>query len=326
MIDELSALSRIRERFQKVSKSVSLGIGDDSAAVKIDPGKLLLATTDSQIEDIHFIKKLITAKEIARKSVAVSVSDIGAMGGIPRFFLATLGYSKNEDHNFLEELMDGFQSGADEFEIELIGGNLSSSNKIFIGVAVLGEVEPDNLVRRTGAKPGDLIYLSGTVGDSALGRKILFSKNLESDDYLIKRHTIPRPRLTLGRELAKKRLVNSMIDISDGLILDLERLTVQNGLGARIYIDRIPISSNYRKRIQDVSENTYNLAMSGGEDYELLFSSPRNKRNEIKNISLRPKVKITEIGHIVETPLIQILNADGNETKFSERGFVHSSS
>jgi len=326
MIDELSALSRIRERFQKVSKSVSLGIGDDAAAVKIDPGKLLLATTDSQIEDIHFMKKLITAKELARKSVAVSVSDIGAMGGIPKFFLATLGFSKNEDERFLEDLMNGFQSGADEFKIELIGGNLSSSNKIFIEVAVLGEVEPENIVKRTGAKPGDLVYLSGTVGDSALGRKILFNKKLESDNYLIRRHTTPKPRLTLGRELAKNRLVNSMIDISDGLILDLERLTTQNGLGAKIYIDRIPISSNYKKRIHDLSENTYNLALSGGEDYELLFSSPKNKRKEIINISRKLKTKITEIGHIAETPIIQILNEDGKESKFAERGFVHFSS
>ncbi|MFQ5788022.1 MAG: thiamine-monophosphate kinase, partial [Thermodesulfobacteriota bacterium] len=153
-----------------------------------------------------------------------------------------------------------------------------------------------------------------------------FNKKLESDNYLIRRHTTPEPRLTLGRELAKKRLVHSMIDISDGLILDLERLTTQNGLGAKIYIDRIPISSNYKKRIHDLSDNIYNLALSGGEDYELLFSSPKNKRKEIKNISRKLKTMITEIGQIAETPLIQILNKDGKEIKFAERGFVHFSS
>jgi thiamine-monophosphate kinase len=324
MIDELSALERIRARFQKVSNSVFLGIGDDTAAVKVHPERLLLATTDSQVEDVHFIKKLISATDLARRSVAVSVSDIGAMGGIAKYFLASMGLSSQEDEAFLEELMDGFESGAKEFGLELVGGNLSSSNKIFIDITVLGEVEPQLIVKRNGAKPGDFLYVSGTVGDSALGHKLLASSKIaESDEYLIMRHKRPQPRLNLGRELAKKRLVSSMIDISDGLMLDLERISIRQGLGATIYVDRIPLSSNYKERISDFSRDIYSIALSGGEDYELLFSSAENKREEIKKVSKRLNIKITEIGKVTDKPPVRVLDRYETELKVRSKGFIH---
>ena len=324
MIDELSALERIRARFQKVSNSVFLGIGDDTAAVKVHPERLLLATTDSQVEDVHFIKKLISATDLARRSVAVSVSDIGAMGGIAKYFLASMGLSSQEDEAFLEELMDGFESGAKEFGLELIGGNLSSSNKIFIDITVLGEVEPQLIVKRNGAKPGDFLYVSGTLGDSALGHKLLASSKIaESDEYLIMRHKRPQPRLNLGRELAKKRLVSSMIDISDGLMLDLERISIRQGLGATIYVDRIPLSSNYKERISDFSRDIYSIALSGGEDYELLFSSAENKREEIKKVSKRLNIKITEIGKVTDKPPVRVLDRYETELKVRRKGFIH---
>jgi thiamine-monophosphate kinase len=337
MIDELSALRRIKERFESVSKSVLLGIGDDAAAVKIHPERLLLATTDSQVEGVHFIKGLISAKDLGRKSVAVSVSDIGAMGGIPKFFLSSIGFSKEEDESFLEDLMDGFHVGAEEFKVELIGGNLSASDRLFLDTAVLGEVEPHLMVKRSGAKAGDSIYVSGTPGDSALGLKILQNKEKivgapgrspllsfgEKDDYLISRHVTPQPRLTLGRGLAKGCLATSMIDISDGLILDLERITVEYGLGAEIYVDQIPISSYYRERVGDFIRHPYELALSGGEDYELLFTSPKQKNEEIKELSLRLNIEITEIGHVTPEPHLRVLDSEKKEVEVKGRGFIH---
>jgi thiamine-monophosphate kinase len=324
MIDEISALERIRARFENVSKDVFLGIGDDAAAVKIHRERLLLATTDSQVEDVHFIKRLISAPDLARRSVAVSVSDIGAMGGIAKFFLASMGFSSQEDEAFLEEVMNGFESGAREFGLELVGGNVSSSSKIFIDVTVLGEVEPQLMVRRNGAKPGDSIYVTGSVGDSALGHKLLVSNKVaEADEYLVMRHKRPQPRLGLGRELARRRLASSMIDISDGLLLDLERISIKQGLGATIYAHRVPLSSNYRKRIADFSNDLYSIAISGGEDYELLFSSPKENEEEIQEVSRIQKIEITKIGQITEQPPIRLLNEDGKEINYEKRGFVH---
>lgn len=324
MIDELSALERIRERFQKMSKAISLGIGDDAAAVRIHPKKLLVATVDSHVEDIHFIKNLISAKDLGRKSIAVSVSDIGAMGGVPKFFLTSIGFTRNEDAKFLEDLMDGFQEGSKEFGLELIGGNLSTSNKLFIDITVLGEVEPHLMVKRDGANPGDIIYISGTVGDSALGLRVLRNgKKKEKDRFLISRHILPMPRLILGRELAQRRLATSMIDLSDGLILDLERITVNHGLGAEIYIEELPISTHYRRRIVDFLKNPYELALSGGEDYELLFTSDKEKRLEIKKASKRLNIKITEIGRVTKKPIVRVLDKYGSEIKLKSKGFIH---
>lgn len=324
MIDELSALDRIGARFGKLSERVFVGIGDDTAAVKVHPARILLATTDSQVEAVHFTKQLISASDLARRSVAVSASDIAAMGGIATFFLASIGFSRQEDEAFLESLLDGFEAAAGEFGVELVGGNLSSSSRIFIDITVLGEVEPELIVRRSGAKPGDLLYVSGTLGDSALGQELVHSgKAGASDEYLILRHKRPQPRLKLGRELAKRRLASSMIDVSDGLMLDLERISAKQGLGATVNVERIPLSSDYTKRVSDFSDDIYSIAISGGEDYELLFSSPEHNKEEIERLSRIQKIQITEIGRITEQTSIRLLGRDGKEINYDKRGFVH---
>jgi len=324
MIDELSALRLIEERFHKASKGVELGIGDDAAAVVFDADKLVLATTDSQVEDIHFVKSLISPAELARKVVAVSVSDVGAMGGVPRFILASIGFSEGEDEEFLEELISGFISSLEEFKVELIGGNLSSSNKLFLDITVLGEVEPDLMVKRSGATAGDLIFVSGSLGDSALGLKILQDEEIgDGNKFLMNRYLHPSPRLALGRELAQKQLATSMIDISDGLIIDLERITVRKELGAKIELLQIPISKEYSECICQFSDDKYELAISGGEDYELLFTSPEERQRDIQEISKNLNIKITEIGYVTEDSTIQFINKNGEEASLKQRGFVH---
>lgn len=324
MIDELSALRLIEERFHKASKCVEVGIGDDAAAVRISPGNLLLATTDCQVEDVHFVKSLISLRDLARKSVAVAVSDIGAMGGVPKFILASLGFPKTEGDEFIDEMINGFRASEEEFGVSLIGGNLSSSDKLFLDVTALGEVEPVNIVKRSGAEPDDVIYVSGTLGDSALGLKILRSGNGRGrDDYLIQRHVFPEPRLALGRRLAESGLVTSMIDVSDGLMLDLERITLHQGVGARVELERIPTSTEYDEKITGYAQDTYELALGGGEDYELLFTSRPEKRGEIGAVSRSTGIRITEIGSVVHGDAVRVLDTSGDEITVNMRGFVH---
>ncbi len=324
MINELSALRRIEERFHKASKGVELGIGDDAAALKFDTDKLVLATTDSQVEDVHFVKSLITPELLARKAVAVSVSDVGAMGGVPRFILASVGFSENEDEEFLDELISGFKSSEAEFGIKLIGGNLSSSNKLFIDITVLGEVEPHLMVKRSGANPGDLIFISGTLGDSALGLKMLQSEETRDGyEFLINRHLRPMPRLALGRELAQKQVPTSMIDVSDGILLDLERITSQQGVGAKIGLMKLPTSKHYEECIHQYSNDQYAPALSGGEDYELLFTSNEDRRGDIQQISKDLNIQIIEIGHVTKDRTVKIINPNGEVCPITNRGFVH---
>ncbi len=324
MIDELSALRSIEERFHKISKDVELGIGDDAAAVRFDSGKLVLSTTDTQVEDVHFVKSFITPAQLARKAVAVSVSDIGAMGGVPRFILASVGFSKGEDEGYLDGLISGFLSSLEEFKVELIGGNLSSSNKLFLDITVLGEVEPDLMVRRAGAKPGDLLYVSGTLGDSALGLKILQDEEpKQGAELLTNRHINPLPRLALGRELALEQLATSMIDVSDGLLLDLERITVQQDIGAKLELEKVPRSKEYNDFVEQYYEDIYKPAISGGEDYELLFTADESRKGEIQAISEKLEIQITEIGSITELASLDVNSVSGEYKTINERGFVH---
>jgi thiamine-monophosphate kinase len=324
MIDELSALRKIEEKFHTVSKGVEVGIGDDAAAVKITPGGLLLVTTDSQVEGVHFTKTLISADTLARKSVAVSVSDIGAMGGVPRYILASVGFSGDEDEDYLSQMINGFRESEKEFGVELIGGNLSSSAKLFLDITSLGEVEPENVVKRTGASEGDLIYVSGTLGDSALGLTLLQEGVVRDESKkLIERHMYPRPRLELGRQLAVRRAANSMIDVSDGLLLDLGRITVDKGLGARIYADKLPLSGGYKSIVSDYTECFYELALSGGEDYELLFTTAQDNKDYVSEIASSVGTDITEIGIVNTAPAIEIIDSNGDEIKLNRRGFTH---
>lgn len=327
MINELDALRLIGERFSNSGKGVEVGIGDDAAALRTEPGKLLLVTTDCQVEDVHFIKSLISPAGLARKSVAVSVSDIGAMGGVPKYILASLGYTKREDDRFLEELMRGFESAEEEFGVKLTGGNLSSSERIFLDITVLGFVEPECVVTRSGASPGDVIYVSGALGDSALGLMILKKGGKEGQGRrLVERHLRPNPRLALGKALADEKLATAMIDVSDGLALDLKRITVTHGVGARVNVERIPLSGDYRAIAGEYTDDFYGPALSGGEDYELLFTSPPDRRDEIMRLSDRLKIDITEIGDVSPGAVLTVTDSSGNEIALREGGFVHSGS
>lgn len=325
MIDELSALRRIKERLNYIGKGVVVGIGDDAAALSTEHNSLVLATTDSQVEDVHFFKEKISPKDLGRRALAVAVSDIGAMGGVPRFFLSCIGLSDCVDSDFFECILEGLALGSEEFKVIPVGGNITSSSKLFINITVLGEVEPELVVRRKGAREGDIICLSGTVGDSALGLRILKrgGDTLEEDSFLIERHYRPRPRLVLGRELAKRRLATSMIDVSDGVILDLERITVEHGLGACIYIEKIPLSYCYRKRVSDFAPDPYELALSGGEDYELLFTVSKERQKEIEFVSRMLGIQVSEIGYVTGEPSISVLSLHGGEKRIPYKGFIH---
>lgn len=324
MIDELRALYSIRERFKNVSKSVAVGVGDDAAVVNINPGSYLVVSTDSHVSDVHFKKENISPKLLARRSVAVSLSDIAAMGGVPKYILSSIGFSEEEDELYLDQLLEGFSLAADEFRVELIGGNLTRAKELFIDITVLGEANPNNIVKRCGAEPLDVIYVTGNLGDSSLGLKLIESEiDKKLCKSLIDRHLVPIPRLDIGRDLANRGLVSSMIDVSDGLILDLERITVEQGLGAIIFQEKIPLSSSYIEYINNYEDDTYSLALSGGEDYELLFTSPPGKEKEIELLSNQFVIPITEIGYINGGNLITVLDSMGEKLIINNRGHIH---
>ncbi len=323
MLNELSALRKIEEHFSNSSHNgVVVGIGDDTAAINIEPDTVLLTTVDTQVEGVHFKRGFITPEQLARKSVAVSVSDIAAMGGVPKYILSTVGFTELVDEAYLDRLLKGYSTAESEFGVRLVGGNLSKSPCLFIDVTVLGEIEPQHIVKRLGAKTGDEIYASGTLGDSALGLRMLL-ENGERDEYLVERYTKPNPRVELGHMLATRHIPTAMIDLSDGLLLDLERLTVNNGLGAEINLNSIPLSPEYKTHIDKYSDTTYGPAISGGEDYELLFAAPSDRSRDIEAISADLGIGITHIGHVTDGNELSVLDLSGNKIDTDIKGYVH---
>jgi thiamine-monophosphate kinase len=321
MFNELSVLKELKSRFISRSDEVVIGIGDDCAAVKTGEA-LTLYSSDTVVEGIHFLTSYMTYREISKKAVSASVSDIAAMGGKPNYFLSTIGIPKCTPQNLIDELLDGFEEAADEYEIELIGGNITASEQLFIDITVIGETDQDKVVKRSGACAGDLLFVTGTLGDSAKGLKLLGPGNKDRDEYLEKRHTNPTARINAGKLLGDNNIATSMIDISDGFLIDLERITVGQGTGADIFIDKLPLSKNYTDLINS-DEDPFFLALSGGEDYELLFSSHESNRGKINYLKDELDVNISEVGIVTDNKRIDLYGQDNKILKYGKKGFVH---
>ena len=321
MFSEIDVLKTLKKKFKPKSGDLFLGIGDDCAAIRTGGNKLLLLSTDSLVEDVHFSRSYFKPREIAKKSVAVAISDIASMGGNPKFILLTIGFPKCSKQELMDELLEGIKASCTLYGVELIGGNITGSEKLFLDVTVIGEITEDKIVERSGSKPGDSVFVTGTLGDSALGLKLIRAE--EKGEDIINSHKIPEARVEMGKKLSEKKLASSMIDISDGLLIDIGRITTEQNLGARIYTESIPLSDSYLRLIPDYEEDLFKLALTGGEDYELLFTSPPEFRDKLKVIEKSMKVRITEIGVVTDGKKIELLDNTGKILNYENRGFVH---
>jgi thiamine-monophosphate kinase len=328
-IGELTLLEQIRKRFEKRSPDIVIGIGDDAALLKPFK-KNILVTTDMMVEGVHFNMDFITPYQLGYKLVSVNVSDIYAMGGIPRFLLLGIAMNRNTAKEAFDRFFDGVHEAMKHYGLSLVGGDISSASKgMSLSATLIGYAE--KFLKRSGAKKGDSIYVTGNLGDSACGLELL--KKVKRPIPLKKnRSTFNVQRLTkkldltwndieplLTRHLMPKardprrfiRYATSMIDISDGLLIDLSRLCDESKVGARIYTKNIPVSSELKKAASCLGISPIRLALSGGEDYELLFTAPRDKR-----------VKAIYIGDIAESERV-IIAPSGKKKTFSAEGYQH---
>ena len=323
-IGEFGLINRIRKWTSTSDPALLKGIGDDVAVIETGE-KAWLVTTDLLIEDIHFELTWTDPFHLGRKALSVNLSDIAAMGGIPKYFLISLGVPENLPLTFISRFYRGLKDGAKRFGVDLIGGDTSLSQKIIINICLLGEGKKGNLVFRSGARVGDNLFVSGTLGDAALGLKALQKNGVRgSPKCLIKKHLSPSQRIQLGQFLARYHWATAMIDVSDGLLIDTNHLLEESGVGARIWEDRIPLSKLYQKWIHSFSKSTYQFALSGGEDYELLFTAPPEMRKRILHLALSLKIPITHIGKIVPRKEgLHLIGKDGKEYSPSRLGFEH---
>jgi len=321
-LGEFGLIDRIRRTAARDAKRVSIGIGDDAAALVLSSSSTLLATTDMLLEGVHFDLATTDLFSLGWKSAAVNLSDIAAMGGTPRFCLTALGIPSSLTVRDLEEFYRGLNACLKKFGAVLTGGDTCRSRTgLVISVSVLGEADKKRIITRSGARPGDLLFVTGTLGDSAAGLELLQRKAAAKGSVnrkLTEKHLRPVPRVTEGRKLAVAGIASSMIDVSDGLSSDLRHICEQSGVGAEVFIERIPLSKELRS-VKGLKQPPVQYALSGGEDYELLFTAhPANTR---KLDSL--KIAATEIGIITGGGSVLLKDDRGRDRMLAATGYDH---
>lgn len=320
-LGEIGFLKKIEAFLPLSDKSVLIGIGDDAAAVKVTKGKTLLATTDLLTEGIHFDLRYISFYQLGAKALLVNISDIAAMAGIPKYALIAIAVPDSIKAEDLNELYMGIKKTALYYNVSIIGGDTSGSkNGLTINITLLGEIQEGLIVRRSGAREGDKIFATGTLGDSSAGLELL--KKGKRKGFLINRHLKPTPRIKEAYFIAKNRFATSMIDVSDGLSTDLNHICEQSRVGAVIYEDKIPLSKELKKA--ELKKAPLGYALSGGEDYELLFTVKKKNVKNIYNAISRSRLSATMIGEITERKRgILLVDRKGSQMPLLPTGFNH---
>ena len=288
-IGEKNLIGNIKKKITLYSNNVIAGIGDDAAVLKHDKKNYLIFTTDMLVEDVHFSLKYFTPEQIGMKAVEQNVSDIAAMGGIPKFAMISLALPKKTDIGFVDKLYNGINKKSRKYEISIVGGNMSGSKKVIVNTAMIGFAEKKYLALRSNAKKRDLIFCSGNAGASAVGLGLL-KQNKKGKS--IKKHLEPQSRLDLARRLVKIG-INSMTDVSDGIASEVKNICNESKVGAIIHFDKIPVSKNTIKDSKKIKKNPIDFALYGGEDFELIFTAPKNKLQKLRKYG-------TVIGEIVD--------------------------
>jgi thiamine-monophosphate kinase len=304
-LGEGGLIRRIRERFAAAAPDLPVGIGDDAAVIDFPPDYSLVFCADLVIENSHFLRDLHPAASVAYKAIAANVSDVAAMGGVASHFLISLAAPGNLDLSWFESFFQGTEDACRDFAVALAGGDSSSSDHIFVDVSMIGRVRAGHAVRRSGAKPGDSIFVTGSLGGSALGLERL-KAGAELKDPAVKRHLFPEPRFKVGAAVAEK--ASAMIDVSDGLSTDLSHILQDSKVSARLYKDRLPVWPGADDR----------HALHGGEEYELVIVG-----QELP--VMIEGVRLTNIGEIIDSAVEhQAYLIDGaRESVLHPRGWQH---
>ncbi|MBI1871554.1 MAG: thiamine-monophosphate kinase [Chlamydiae bacterium] len=307
-MNEFGLIQKIRKAAFLNHSEVLTGIGDDCAVVKSPRmNHVLLLTVDQVVEGVHFLAGTHFSK-VGRKALARSISDIAAMGGIPKYALLSLGLPKGISPKSVDQFYLGFLELAHPYSVDLIGGDISKSLKgFFASVTVIGEAPQKEVILRKGAREGDFLFVTGRLGGSLLNHHLTF-----------------RPRINEARWLAHAHIPSAMIDISDGLMGDLGHILDESKVGAYLYLNQIPISKSALQISKGDSHKALKKALWDGEDYELLFASPLKDKKWVEKFKTKFKVDLSCIGEIVRgAPKICVKDEKGKTKELSKKGFSH---
>ncbi|KXA98424.1 hypothetical protein AKJ37_00080 [candidate division MSBL1 archaeon SCGC-AAA259I09] len=301
---------------------VFIGIGDDAAVVKLGEKDFLAVTTDMLIEDIHFTSKNPPGK-LGKKVVVINLSDIAAMGANPMGLVYSLGIPKSKDVEYVSELLKGMNSAAQKYGTSIVGGDLNEGKEIIISGTAFGRSEEDELLLRSGAKPGDIIGITGELGNAAAAVKALTKGiPLEDKGQLEESFLEPTARVKEGRLLSKSGKVTSAIDISDGLATTLWQISRASEVGIVVDFEKIPISEATEAFAKEEDVNLDDLVLFGGEDFELLFTVDSEAWEDLKDSFRKLDTKISKIGKIQSEKGVYLHRGENLE-KFPDRGYEH---
>jgi thiamine-monophosphate kinase len=303
---------------------VPLGIGDDAMVMRGVGGKDCVVTVDAFIEGMHFWADLHPADSVGYKALARATSDLAAMGARPKYFLLTLALPKARTGAWLDRMLGGMGKAARALGLTLVGGDTTQASAVSISITVVGEIARGRALTRAGAKPGDILYVSGALGRAQLGLELV-RRGLGRDRRLrtlLLPHLYPRIRVELGSWLAAHEAASAMMDLSDGLSSDLARLCASSRVGARIYAERIPcveIPARIAGRLGREAADPLNMALHGGDDYELMFTVPKRLVGKLKGaLGFR---NLTAIGEIRRGSSVELVEADGRSRPLRALGW-----
>jgi thiamine-monophosphate kinase len=332
-LGEFGLIERIKNASVLRNPATIKGIGDDAAVIKKDEKQVLLISTDTLTEGIHFDLTYVPLKHLGYKSVVVNLSDIAAMNGIPEQITVSLACSNRFSVEAIEELYQGILLACEKYNVDLVGGDTTTSRAgLILGITVVGSVDKDKVVYRSGGKANDIICISGDIGGAYMGLQVLerekqsFLSNpdmqpeLEEKDYIVQRQLKPEARVDIVKELATMEILpTSMIDISDGLASEIMHLCKASGTGADLFEEKFPIDEMTYEVAREFDLDPLTVMMNGGEDYELLFTIKQTDFEKLKN-----HPNITPIGYLREASSgINIITKAGNSFPVKAQGWKH---
>ncbi|CAO0823496.1 Thiamine-monophosphate kinase [Desulfarculales bacterium] len=328
-LGEFGLIARLEELLARrglTAPGVVLGLGDDTAILKLQPGQEFLVTCDTLVAGRHYLPGVITPHELGRRAMAVNLSDIAAMGGWPLYALVSLGLDAQTLVSEVEEMYLGFLAELNPWRAVVVGGNITKTEgPVFIDVTMMGQAPAGRTLRRGGGRAGDAILLTGHPGQAAAGLRQLKQTPQEADPELRRAYLTPTPRLPQGQAVGQSGLASAMIDISDGLLGDLNHICEQSGTGALMVAELLPVSPALRKVAAAWGLNPLELVLGNSDDYELIITcAPGHVQGLKMALAAAGSLMLSEIGRLTPPGQgLQLLNSQGGLRRLSPRGWDH---
>lgn len=297
---EFDIIHHIKQNLVSTHIGLIQGIGDDCAVIRKDADHVYLVTTDALVENVHFDLSYFSFIDLGKKSLAVNLSDIAAMGGKPQFAFVSVAVPPKVTEADIFDFYTGIDQIAQEFDVVIAGGDTSRSpNYFFVSITVIGEAREGTYKLRSAAKPGDGLYVSGKLGSAAIGFAALSKRRRIDNDYMLAFKN-PRPRVVLGEMLAEISDVHAMIDLSDGLLQDLSHILKASNVEAKLELAQIPREDSFEAVCKNLRIDPVETLLAGGEDYQLLFTMPDKALPELKKkMAIKTNLKVTRVGEIL---------------------------